>query len=54
MPAPTVVWKRMELPIVSSRLTSDKRGRTVEIEVDIEEPDVYVFDIGGNFIAITD
>ena len=32
----------------------DKRGRTVEIEVDIEEPDVYVFDIGGNFIAITD
>ena len=50
-------YRRLEKDGVADRVESidfDKRGRTVEIEVDIEEPDVYVFDIGGNFIAITD
>lgn len=32
----------------------DKRGRVVEVEVSIPEPDVYVFDINGNFVAISD
>lgn len=32
----------------------DNRGRVVEVELSIPEPDVYVFDIDGNFIAISD
>ena len=50
-------YRRLEKDGVAGRVESidfDKRGRTVKIEVDIQEPDVYVFDIGGNFIAITD
>lgn len=31
-----------------------KRGRVVEVSVDIPDPDTYVFDINGTFIAIED
>ena len=32
----------------------DKHGKAVEVEVNIPNPDVYIFDIDGNFIAIED
>lgn len=32
----------------------DKRGRVVEIELSIPDPDTYIFDISGNFIGIED
>lgn len=53
----TNAYRRLEKDGLAARVESidfDKRGRTVEIEVGIEEPDIYVFDINGNFIAIAD
>lgn len=32
----------------------NKRGKACEIEFSIPEPDLYIFDIDGNFIAIAD
>lgn len=32
----------------------DKRGRIIEVELNISDPDTYVFDVNGNFIAISD
>lgn len=63
--APTVVkevihgnaYKRLAKDGLTKNVESveyDKRGRVVEIEVSIPEPDVYVFDLNGNFIAISD
>lgn len=31
-----------------------KKGRAVEVEVSIPDPDTFIFDIDGNFIAIQD
>lgn len=50
-------YKRLEKDGLASRIESiefDKRGRVVEVEAAIPGPDVYVFDINGNFIAIED
>ena len=32
----------------------DRRGKAVEVELNIPEPDVYVYDIDGNFLVISD
>lgn len=63
--APTVVkdllhanaFSRLEKDSLATKVESvefDKRGRAVEVEVSIPEPDVYIFDIDGNFIALSD
>lgn len=31
-----------------------RKGKAVEVEVDIQGPDTYIFDLDGNFIAIED
>lgn len=32
----------------------NKRGKAIEVELSVPDPDCYVFDIDGNFVAISD
>lgn len=50
-------FKRLEKDGLSTRVESvefNKRNKIVEIEFSIPSPDTYIFDINGNFIAISD
>ena len=50
-------YRRLEKDGLTARVESvefDKRGRAVEVEISMPEPNTYVFDINGNFIAISD
>lgn len=50
-------YKRLEKDGMTANVESveyDNRGRVVEVELSIPDPDVYVFDLNGNFIAISD
>lgn len=50
-------YRRLEKDGLSASVEAiefDKRGRAVEVDVAIPDPDTYVFDIDGNFIAISD
>lgn len=50
-------YKRLERDGMLGNVESvefDKRGKLVEVDLSIQGPDTYVFDIDGNFIAISD
>lgn len=32
----------------------NRRGKAIEVELAINDPDTYIFDLGGNFLAIQD
>lgn len=54
---PGKAFKRLQDAGVVSRVESiefDKKGKAVEVELSIPEPDTYIFDINGEFIAIQD
>lgn len=50
-------YKRLEKDGFATMVESidfDRRGKAVEVEINMPEPDVYVFNIDGNFIALGD
>lgn len=49
-------YSRLEKDGLASKVESVelKKGKAVEVEIDIPDPDTYIFDINGNFIAIED
>lgn len=54
---PGKAFKRLQDAGIAARVESiefDKRGKAVEVELSIPEPDTYIFDINGEFIAIQD
>ena len=32
----------------------NRRGKAIEVELAINDPDTYIFDLSGNFLAIQD
>ncbi len=54
---PGKAFKRLQDAGLTARVESiefDKRGKAVEVELSIPDPDTYVFDINGEFIAVQD
>lgn len=49
-------YSRLEKDGLASKVESIefKKGKAVEVEIGIPDPDTYIFDINGNFIAIED
>lgn len=53
---PKKSFTRLENQGLASKIESIefKKGKAIEVEVDVPDPDTFIFDIDGNFIAIED